>query len=100
MGIDNVKREKLKNKIIKTQKEKIVGGARYMKNINKVSSPFISSSESEEEEEERNVMEKTKKTNISYSSGESDNSTDTSDIKSVVPLKKRSTKVKKNPAKL
>merc|ERR1739848_542029 len=48
---DGTNSEKLKDKIIKTQKKKIVGGTSKLKSVVKVSSPFISSSESEEDDE-------------------------------------------------
>merc|ERR1712113_265085 len=81
---NNSNSEKIKNKIIKTQKKKIAG-TNKLRDVVKVSSPFISSSESEEdedeeeeEEDEEEKMIKRKKTKNSFTSTTSEESLDTS----------------------
>merc|ERR1711981_147154 len=68
---DGTKCEKLKDKIIKTQKKKIVGGAAILKDIAKVSSPFISSSESEDDDD-GNVPAKPKRSRNTFTATSSE----------------------------
>ena len=97
---DGTKCEKLKNKIIKTQKKKIVGGAAILKDIAKVSSPFISSSESEDDDD-GNVPAKPKRSRNTFTATSSEESLDTSkDKQNKTPTKRKTVKLKKKPQKI
>ena len=101
---DVTKSEKLKDKIIKTQKKKIVGGTSKLKSIVKVSSPFISSSESEEDDEDDDtatgMTTKPKKAKNTFTSTTSDESLDTSKEKNKLVTKRKTSKSKKKPQKI
>ena len=97
---DGTKCEKLKDKIIKTQKKKIVGGAARLKDISKVSSPFISSSESEDDDN-GNVPAKPKRSRNTFTATSSEESLDTSkDKQNKTPTKRKTVKLKKKPQKI
>ena len=97
---DGTKCEKLKDKIIKTQKKKIVGGAAMLKDIAKVSSPFISSSESEDDDD-GNVPAKPKRSRNTFTATSSEESLDTSkDKQNKTPTKRKTVKLKKKPQKI
>merc|ERR1712018_623227 len=97
---DGTKCEKLKDKIIKTQKKKIVGGAARLKDISKVSSPFISSSESEDDDNS-NVPAKPKRSRNTFTATSSEESLDTSkDKQNKTPTKRKTVKLKKKPQKI
>lgn len=101
---NNSNSEKIKDKIIRTQKKKITG-TNKLRDVVKVSSPFISSSESEEDDEEiqdkeQERIKNRKKTKNSFTSTTSEESLDTSRESNTAGTKRKTSKSKKRPQKI
>ena len=102
---NNSNSEKIKDKIIRTQKKKITG-TNKLRDVVKVSSPFISSSESEEDDDEeiqdkeQERIKNRKKTKNSFTSTTSEESLDTSRESNTAGTKRKTSKSKKRPQKI